>query len=135
MIRLTAGVRDLMVSNLAARLPNEGCGLLIGTQAREATAWAFCRNIHEEPTRHFRMHPDDLRVGVEWAARLNAEVLASVHSHPTVGAHPSPGDIAAPLPPGWDLMIVSFAQAPDRVSLRAWEINHGSIVEALIVPE
>ena len=58
--------------------PYEACGVVIET-ATGQMYWP-CRNVCEEPERHFVMHPRDY-----YRASVNGVILAIVHSHPKGG--------------------------------------------------
>lgn len=57
-----------------ASFPEEMCGLIINGE------FFPCKNIHEDPTNHFRICPED-----QTKAELHGDIQAVIHSHPWNG--------------------------------------------------
>ena len=74
-------------------LPDECCGLLLGTGTR-IDAMRPARNVHSTPATHFEIDPQAL-VDAHRAARTGGpQLLGYYHSHPHGPAEPSPTDRA-----------------------------------------
>jgi Predicted metal-dependent protease of the PAD1/JAB1 superfamily len=78
-------------------LPRETCGVLAGTEASESNPATVTHihavsNIHEDPLRSFRFHPEEW-VSVYYDMQKNRQTLVGFfHSHPTASALPSKRD-------------------------------------------
>ena len=83
-----------LVREAARAMPNEACGLLLGTPNRIDTAIPT-RNVHPTPRTPFEIDPAAL-IAAHKAARVGgAEIAGYWHSHPTGSAVPSPTDRAS----------------------------------------
>ena len=105
-------VRDSVLTKIteqAARaMPNEACGLLLGSAERIETA-VLTRNIHPTPRTHFEIDPAAL-IAAHKAARAGVAVIAGYwHSHPTGHAVPSATDQASASGDGHIWAIVAGA--------------------------
>ena len=86
-------VIDTMLSEAVHTLPEEACGLLLGTSDRIETAIPT-RNVHVSPRTHFEIDPAAL-IAAHRAAREGGPGLAGYwHSHPVGDAVPSAADRA-----------------------------------------
>jgi proteasome lid subunit RPN8/RPN11 len=79
---LTKKLRKQIVDHAREEYPKECCGIL--TTNNE---YFQCRNIHEDPEKHFKMHPDDYN-------EFRGSIKAVVHSHPDGTSKMSPADRA-----------------------------------------
>ncbi len=118
------------MAHARAELPNEACGLIVGTAPAAAggtaTRWHPTRNRAASPLR-YEIHPEDLirvLVGIDDAGEV---IWGIVHSHVRSPARPSPTDLAAALYP--DALYVLVSLSPDEAdpdtgaeSVRAWRI-------------
>ena len=123
-------VRDSVLTKIteqAARaMPNEACGLLLGSAERIETA-VLTRNIHPTPLTHFEIDPAAL-IAAHRAARTGGPAIAGYwHSHPTGSAVPSPTDQAAASGDGkvWAIVasgeVTFWCDAADKfVPLSTW---------------
>jgi [CysO sulfur-carrier protein]-S-L-cysteine hydrolase len=111
---------------LRSRLPEEGCGFLIG---RESNAVRFESVPNALGSRSaFEIHPAIL-FDLQRKLRSTGEDLVAIcHSHPDGPARPSGRDIALARHPDSFYVIVSFASGEPEV--RAWRIVGGRIWEA-----
>ena len=82
-----------LVREAARAMPNEACGLLIGSAARIDTA-VPTRNVHPTARTHFEIDPAALIAAHKAARAGGPELLGYYHSHPTGSAVPSPTDQA-----------------------------------------
>jgi proteasome lid subunit RPN8/RPN11 len=136
-------MRDAIVADLRAALPNEGCGLVIGDRAAadggRAIRWLPLPNPAASPYR-YELDPDDLlRVTIEAEAR-GEELWAIVHSHVASPARPSPTDVRQSFYPESLYLLVSFDPAEADAtsgaeSVRAWRIVDGTVHEVAIAIE
>ncbi len=140
--RLPAGIRDALVAHAWAEHPTEACGLIAGTAAAAAgglpTRWFATRNRAASPLR-YEIEPDDL-MRVLLAIDDAGEVIwGIVHSHVRSPARPSPADVAGAFYP--DALHVLVSLSPDEVdpvtgavSVRAWRILYGQVLEVALDP-
>lgn len=70
-MKLSATVLKAFEKHVLRDYPNEAVGVLVGKK------YIPCRNIHEEPTKAFRIDPSDLI-----AAEAKGLISAILHSHP-----------------------------------------------------
>lgn len=89
----------LIRAEAAARMPQEACGLLFGSDARIERASATA-NVAAEPLRHFEIDPVALFAALK-AERAGGERLIGYwHSHPGGDVRPSATDAAMAAPDG-----------------------------------
>jgi proteasome lid subunit RPN8/RPN11 len=141
MLRLSATAHAALVGHAYDGLPDEACGLLVGTFGApgegglpaEAHAPRFepCRNAAES-ARVYEVDPrDHLRID-RAAEAAGREIVGVVHSHTHTDAYPSPTDVARAPDPAWHYVIVSLRQeAPVVRSYRI--IDEGIIEEPVVV--
>lgn len=92
-VEVSSEVEQAMLAHAAAAHPREACGLLLGADARIASA-TLAANVHPEPETHFEIDPQAL-VDAHRAARAGGpEVVGYWHSHPRGSADPSATDRA-----------------------------------------
>lgn len=128
--RLPDAIREAMIADLRAALPNEGCGLIAGDASPfgggRATRWHPTRNRLASPYR-FEIEPADL-LRVQLAIDDAGEVVwAVVHSHVASPARPSATDVRAAVHPASLHVVVSMTTPEPEV--RAWRIADGGIEE------
>lgn len=87
---------DRMRQDVAAKLPEEGCGLLIG-KFDQQTAWVEhtfpMTNILHSPTRYL-LDPREQYEAFRWLETNQLELAGIYHSHPYGPPHPSETDTA-----------------------------------------
>lgn len=88
---LPRAVRDAVVAHAREAVPNECCGLLVGTQDAIVAA-VRSANLAEEPSRFLIDPRDHIRARREARAR-GLEVVGFYHSHPFSSAEPSATDL------------------------------------------
>lgn len=132
---LPAALRSELIDWLRGGLPNEGCGVLIGTRSAEdggaPTRFVGMHNTAVSPYRYL-MDPDEqLRVLLE--VDDNDEVVwGIVHSHVASPPEPSMTDVGLAAYPDALYLICSFAaEAPE---LRGWTIVNGAVNEVVLEP-
>jgi proteasome lid subunit RPN8/RPN11 len=140
--RLPGEIRRALLAHARAELPNEACGLIVGTAPAAAggtaTSWHPTCNRAASPLR-YEIHPDDL-IRVLVAIDDAAEVIwGIVHSHVRSPARPSPTDIAAAFYPDALYVLVSLSRdeadpETGAESVRAWRIVDGQAFEVELEP-
>jgi [CysO sulfur-carrier protein]-S-L-cysteine hydrolase len=120
-VRIPGHVIDAIVAHARAALPDECCGLLIGsTETIHRSVPA--RNLAASPTRYL-MDPSDHFAAIRSARAAGLSVMGAYHSHPGAPAVPSRRD----LDEAWDAdfvhVIVSLAQGHTREDLRAYVLS------------
>ena len=140
---LPRAIREAIVAQARVELPNEACGLIIGTgwagQGGTPLRYAPCRNKAASPYR-YEVHAQDLlRLTIE-ADDADHVFWGIVHSHTHTPARPSPTDIGLAFYPDALYLLVSLS--PDEAdpatgaeSLRAWRILGGVVSEVALVIE
>ncbi|QDU83620.1 Mov34/MPN/PAD-1 family protein [Planctomycetes bacterium Pla163] len=114
------------IERSAAELPNEACGLLLGTDHGDGRVVVErvepTRNATREPAADtFEVHPEDF-VRLDGLAReLGLDVVGVWHSHPDSAAIPSRTDTERAWP-GWSYLIVGRAAHSD-VHARSWRLD------------
>lgn len=78
----TDKVIDAAQAHARESYPNESCGIVVGGQ------YMRCRNIAEDPTKDFAIHPADYRNAI-----LTGRLQAIIHSHPDGPLHPTKIDM------------------------------------------
>lgn len=132
---LPAGLRSELIDWLRGGLPNEGCGVLVGSRLAEdggaPTRFVGMRNTAVSPYRYL-MDPDEqLRVLLE--VDDNDEIVwGIVHSHVASPPAPSMTDVGLAAYPDALYLICSFAAEPPE--LRAWTIVGGAVNEVVLEP-
>ena len=133
-------IRRALVAHARAELPNEACGLIVGTAPAAAggtaTGWQPTRNRAASPLR-YEIHPNDL-IRVLVAIDDAGEVIwGIVHSHVRSPARPSPTDVSAAFYP--DALYVLVSLSPDEAdpetgaeSVRAWRSVDGQAFEVAL---
>ena len=134
---LPRSIADAIVAQAWEELPNEACGLVIGSAPAVAGGVALryeaCRNAAASPVRYTIDSDDLLRLAIA-VDDADEVVWGIVHSHVASPAVPSPTDIGLAYYPEALHLLVSLARdqadlVTGRPSLRAWEIGEGVVHE------
>src|ERR1700685_3574152 len=126
MLTLTAAQRDAMVATCIRALPDEGCGLLLGTSDGVVVDVVASDNL----ARSAKLYEIDSRVLLQVSRRADEESLCIIgvfHSHTHSEAYPSPTDVAQAPDPAWHYVLVSLRDVPTVV--RSFRIADGEINE------
>ena len=126
MLSLSAIHRDAIVATCIRALPNEGCGLLLGTPDGTVTEILPSANVADSA----KLYEIDSGVLLRAYRRSDDEglsVLGAFHSHTHSEAYPSPTDVAQAPDPGWHYVVVSLRDVPSDI--RSFHIVEGDIVE------
>ena len=125
--------RDAMVATCIRALPNEGCGLLLGTPEGEVREVIASENLADS-ARIYEIDPKVLLRAVRRADDEGIEVIGVFHSHTHSQAYPSPTDVRQAPDPGWHYVLVSLQDTvPEVQSFRI--VNERVDAEPLVVAE
>jgi len=125
-LRLSTAHRDAIIATCIRALPDEGCGLLLGTHDGTVTEIVPSANVAHSA----KLYEIDSRVLLRTYRRADDEglsVLGVFHSHTRTEAHPSPTDIRQAPDPEWHYVLVSFRDLPTDV--RSYRIVDGAVAE------
>ena len=92
-IRVTRAALDRMLAEAARAMPEECCGILLGSEGRIEDAKP-APNMAAEPRRRFEIDPQALVDAHRAARRGGPQVVGYFHSHPIGPAEPSASDRA-----------------------------------------
>jgi proteasome lid subunit RPN8/RPN11 len=121
---------DAMVAHAREALPDECCGLLVGSTARIQQA-VPAANVRASPSR-YQIDPADHFALIRRVRREGCAIVGAYHSHPSSVAAPSPTDIAEAHDDELLHVIVSLRD-PRRAEIRAYRIAAGSVREVPLV--
>ncbi len=121
MLRLPRDMYMEMVAHCLSGLPDEACGLLVGSYGGDEATHLFPTSNAAASAMLYEIDPKEM-LRVDRAAReLDADIMGVFHSHTHTDAYPSPTDVAQATDPGWHYVLVSLrdthpvvAQLPDR---------------------
>jgi proteasome lid subunit RPN8/RPN11 len=131
-LTLTNAHRDAMVATCIRALPNEGCGLLLGSPDGVVSEVVASVNVADSA----KVYEIDSRVLLGAHRRADdegVEVLGVFHSHTHSEAYPSPTDIRQAPDPLWHYVLISLREAVSEV--RSFRII-GEVVseESVVTP-
>ncbi len=116
-----------MVAHCLVGLPDEACGLLVGSYGDPEVTHVFTTANAAASALVYEIDPKDLlRVDRE-AQKLEADIMGVFHSHTHTDAYPSPTDVAQATDPGWHYVLVSLRDTHPVV--RSYRIVDGAIAE------
>jgi len=126
-LRLTRDIYMEMIGHTLTGLPDEACGLLVGSYGGEEATHIFPTANAAASALIYEIDPKEM-LGVDRAARaLGADIMGVFHSHTHTDAYPSPTDVAQALDPGWHYVLVSLRDTHPVV--RSYRIVEGVITE------
>jgi proteasome lid subunit RPN8/RPN11 len=126
MLTLRPDQRDAIVATCIRALPNEGCGLLLGTPEGLVTEVLSSPNVADSA----KFYEIDSRVLLQAYRRSEEEGLAVIgvfHSHTHSEAYPSPTDVAQAPDPQWHYVVVSLRDLPSEI--RSFHVIDSDIKE------
>jgi len=129
-VRIRQAVLDRIVAHAVEDLPNECCGLLIGTKDMVEDA-ARARNTKRSRTR-FQVEPADHFAAIRRARAGGFEIIGAYHSHPSGPSGPSDTDRARLTDPSMFHVIISLAHGTRTV--RAFRLSDGNFSPLELVP-
>jgi len=119
-----------IVAHAVADLPNECCGLLIGSAAIVEDV-ARARNVKRSRTK-FQVEPADHFAAIRKARAAGHEIIGAYHSHPSGPSGPSETDRVRLTDPSMVHIIVSLAHGTKTV--RAFRLVEGNFSPVELVP-
>ncbi len=142
-VAIPSSIRQAIISQARAELPNEACGLIIGDRwaadGGRPLRYEPCRNKASSPYR-YEVHAQDLLRLTIAADDADHVFWGIVHSHTHTPARPSPTDIGLAFYP--DALYLLASLSPDEAdpatgaeSLRAWRIVDGVVYEVALAIE
>jgi [CysO sulfur-carrier protein]-S-L-cysteine hydrolase len=127
MLRLPRDMYMEMVAHCLSGLPDEACGLLVGSYGGDEAAHLFPTSNAAASAMLYEIDPKEM-LRVDRAARaLDADIMGVFHSHTHTDAYPSPTDVAQATDPGWHYVLVSLRDT--HPVLRSYRIRDGEITE------
>ena len=134
-LELTSTAHAAMLGHAYDGLPDEACGLMIGSlgsdgPAARCTLFEPCRNAAESSRIYSIDGKDWMRI--ERAADdAGLDIVGVMHSHTHTEPYPSPTDVNQAPDPSWHYVIVSLRD--DAPMLRSFRIIDGEIAEEPVV--
>jgi [CysO sulfur-carrier protein]-S-L-cysteine hydrolase len=128
MIRIPAYIIDRIIAQAINELPNEACGLLVGSGSDVLKQYPLT-NIDRSPE-HFSFDPAEQFQVFREARTDGREIIANYHSHPETPSRPSEEDIRLAYDPNILYLIVSLAA--EVPVLKAFNIQNGVSTEVVI---
>lgn len=126
MLNLTCAQRDTVVATCVRALPNEGCGLLLGSDDGVVSDVVASPNVADS-AKLYVIDPKVLLRAFRRADEEGLNVIGVFHSHTRSEAFPSPTDVAQAPDPTWHYVLVSLRDVP--TVLRSFTIVDGHIDE------
>ena len=129
MLTLNSVQRDNIVATCIRALPNEGCGLLLGTLEGMVSEVLPSPNVAESA----KLYEIDSRVLLRAYRRseeMGLSVIGVFHSHTHSEAYPSPTDVAQAPDPTWHYVLVSLRDVPSVI--RSFHVTEGVVDEEQI---
>ena len=128
MIRIPAYIIDGIIAQAINELPNEACGLLVGSGSDVLKQYPLT-NIDRSPE-HFSFDPAEQFQVFREARTDGREIIANYHSHPETPSRPSEEDIRLAYDPNILYLIVSLAA--EVPVLKAFNKQNGVSTEVTI---
>jgi proteasome lid subunit RPN8/RPN11 len=129
-VQIPGRVLDAIVAHAEAELPNECCGLLIGS-ALTIHDSVPARNLAASPTSYL-INPGDHFAAIRAARGSGFSVVGAYHSHPGSPPTPSARDLAEASFPEFVYLIVSPAEGDARNQVRAYRLTEGRVTSLAI---
>lgn len=119
MLALSIAQRDALLAACVRALPDEGCGLLLGTPDGVVHEVVSSPNVAAS-AKVYEVEPRTLLRAYRRAEAEAWEVLGVFHSHTHTEAYPSPTDVRQAPDPTWHYVIASLRDVP--AVLRSYRI-------------
>ena len=124
MLTVNVAQRDAMVATCVRALPNEGCGLLLGTAEGLVHEVVASDNVADS-AKVYEINPAVMLRAARHADAEGLEVIGVFHSHTHSEAYPSPTDVGQAPDPGWHYVLISLLGTPPDV--RSFRIIEGKV--------
>ncbi len=119
-----------MIATCIRALPDEGCGLLLGTPSGVVHKVVPSTNVAHS-AKVYEIDPRVLLRASREADTEGLEIIGVFHSHTHSEAYPSPTDIRQAPDPSWHYVLVSLRDIPTIV--RSYRIVNGEVAEEEVV--
>ena len=129
-MKIRQDVLTKIVAHAVEDLPNECCGLLIGTADMVEDA-SRARNTKRSRTK-FQVEPADHFAAIRRARAAGFEIVGAYHSHPSGPSGPSETDRVRLTDPSMFHVIISLAHGTRTV--RAFRLTDGNFSPLELVP-
>ena len=130
MLTLTSQQRDAIVAHCIRNLPNEGCGLLLGSDQGVVSEVVVSENVANS-AKVYEIEPKVLLRTFRAADERGEVVAGCFHSHTHTDAYPSPTDITQAPDPSWHYVLISLRVTPPV--LRSYRIIDGTVTEEDVI--
>jgi proteasome lid subunit RPN8/RPN11 len=132
-LSLSEPLRNAMIATCIRALPDEGCGLLLGTTDGDVAV--VSEVVPSANVAHSaKVYEIDSRILLKTYRRADdegIEVLGVFHSHTHSAAYPSPTDIAQAPDPQWHYVLVSLRDLATVV--KSYSIVDGAVSEETVL--
>jgi len=126
MLELTPQQRDAMIAHVIRALPDEGCGLLTGSDEGRVRSVVPSANVAAS-AKIYEIDPKVMLRTFRDADDADDVVIGCFHSHTHSDAYPSPTDVAQAPDPSWHYVLVSLRHPTPVV--RSFRIVDGAVTE------
>ena len=114
MLTLSSTQRDAILATCIRALPNEGCGLLLGTAHGVVKEVVPSTNVADS-AKVYEIDPKVLLRAYRRADDEGIDVIGVFHSHTHSEAYPSPTDVRQAPDPSWHYVLVSLRDTPAEI--------------------
>jgi len=118
-----------MVATCIRALPDEGCGLLLGTTHGDVVDVVASPNVAAS-AKVYEIDPRVLLRAYRRADDEDLEVIGVFHSHTHSAAYPSATDVRQAPDPTWHYVVVSLATLP--IEVRSYSIIDEEVTEEVV---
>jgi [CysO sulfur-carrier protein]-S-L-cysteine hydrolase len=118
-----------MVAACIRALPNEGCGLLLGTAEGLVHEVIASLNIADS-AKVYEIDPTVLLRASRRADAGGLEVIGVFHSHTHSAAYPSATDVRQAPDPSWHYVLISLADSP--ADFKSFRIVDGEVAPEVV---
>ena len=123
MLQVSGDQRDAMVATCIRALPDEGCGLLLGSSEGVVVEVVPSENVAHSA----RVYEIDSRLLLRVFSRADdhgIQVIGVFHSHTHSDPYPSPTDVAQAPDPAWHYVLVGLRDVV--ADLKSYRIEEGT---------
>jgi proteasome lid subunit RPN8/RPN11 len=131
-LRIRQRVLDELLAHAREALPEECCGLIVGTPDLVERA-VRARNLRGSPSRYL-IDPADHFAAIRMARIDGWSVIGAYHSHPASPPLPSDRDVAEATSPTFAYLIVAPGSPAVSGAVRAFHLAPGRIEPIDLIP-